>query len=968
MKTTEKDFKIGRVKAFDHDRGFGFITCFDDFNQYFVHISKLQTGQIDMGDFVAFELAPSRKKQGTMEAIKVSLVSENANDPSFLISSYFRIDNDEFKKLVIKTLDTGSVLKLVEQELQAFKHIENEEQATDYMKAYLRIQNAVSLETLSKGVKDIFSAWAQKVSNKNAVMDLWLRGGLDVLPGPANIEEAFTNGDWILKRRIFSRCNDEHRKLLTVKLIELYSPLEVLNFLSRYVSEINSLDSFSFQKKLSDPVFWIDKPGQVFLELAFSKYKKELTQSEVLQLCLAGYPFEFPESFVLENTATLSIDTVEKIISSKTISDKGRTEFYRRLLEFVQNEEALETVHKYYKTVRQCSDDELSIFDHEAAQILPSELYFSLWQNGDGKILPKEALKHFFQSVPTIQVVETWIRLGRLKPQDVVSINADIISGLDAVRSRFQFYSFHSCLSYLRKFGMEEVEIAKSVHNSVKIFQEVSLWISTQENFSYGRYKPYFLFLSHEHQVCFLKSAFMLHHKGEMKINANELKSLLNVQPPELDKSEIAVNVTIDVLVSAIEQLQKNKQFLVDYDLIAIALKNLSNNKSYKLQLGDIFEKCAGRTEAEYNWRTSGEITKEFFGNGQFYFAITIPTRIQTWSRLGGERWTANPNFDKLLEAVKQIPGRKYNAQKEHWGVPASQEQEVKKFAIQHRLFFKLEGSNFANNPHLAEFKKVETPTGITYCEGRLSNQQHQTFNREFWWCCNQPCFQNCETIHTPHQWREYSFLDFLLILGYNLDDVNRLGDYIEKGKYYQFVSSINRFNRLLERMYCAECNNILQPVEDSHFAHHRVVRFCCANSTCSQHKIEVYLHHCMNGKCNGIIDSRLSKKCPNGLFICSNNKCGCCCSDDMFRRREANLRTTGGVIPEGLARMIQTSAGHLDKAERYCFRCGTKMDGNGDIFNCGNCNMRYDTTATKPLSKTRKRKTIVESDNEVDF
>ena len=132
--------------------------------------------------------------------------------------------------------------------------------------------------------------------------------------------------------------------------------------------------------------------------------------------------------------------------------------------------------------------------------------------------------------------------------------------------------------------------------------------------------------------------------------------------------------------------------------------------------------------------------------------------------------------------------------------------------------------------------------------------------------------------------------------MGFNLDDGNRVGDFIEKGKYYQFISTINQFNRLLERMYCDSCNHILYPIEDSHFAYHRVVRFHCANQDCSEYHNEIYLHHCLNGRCNGIIDSRWSKKCPNGLYICSNETCGCCCSHDMLSRRLQNLRTTGGI------------------------------------------------------------------------
>ncbi len=121
--------------------------------------------------------------------------------------------------------------------------------------------------------------------------------------------------------------------------------------------------------------------------------------------------------------------------------------------------------------------------------------------------------------------------------------------------------------------------------------------------------------------------------------------------------------------------------------------------------------------------------------------------------------------------------------------------------------------------------------------------------------------------------------LDFCEILNLNTDETNKFGDYIPKGHYYQFVSLINRFNRLIEKMYCSTCNHILYPVETAHFAAYNVVKFHCTNENCLN-KEEVYLNHCLNGKCNSIIDSRVSKKCSNGLYICE--VCGSCCSHNV--------------------------------------------------------------------------------------
>lgn len=211
--------------------------------------------------------------------------------------------------------------------------------------------------------------------------------------------------------------------------------------------------------------------------------------------------------------------------------------------------------------------------------------------------------------------------------------------------------------------------------------------------------------------------------------------------------------------------------------------------------------------------------------------------------------------------------------------------------------------------------------------------------------------------------WEDYTMLDFLNILSEDTKSPQA------KDEYYKFVGTINRFNRLLERMYCEECGNILYPMAQSNFGYYRVIRFHCENLDCSKSnkgikENEIYLHHCLNGKCNGIIDSRRSKQCPNGLYICSNEKCGCCCSNEMFNRVLNNLKTTGGNIHPNLINAVTNQLGHLDREEHFCYICGEMMEEISDEkFKCNSCNIQYDLTSNKfkrplsHLSKTIRRK-----------
>jgi RecQ family ATP-dependent DNA helicase len=66
-----KQLKLGKVKFFDSIKGFGFIDDLFKNKSYFVHISKLQSSEIEEDDIVIFETVASRKKPGDFDAVHV---------------------------------------------------------------------------------------------------------------------------------------------------------------------------------------------------------------------------------------------------------------------------------------------------------------------------------------------------------------------------------------------------------------------------------------------------------------------------------------------------------------------------------------------------------------------------------------------------------------------------------------------------------------------------------------------------------------------------------------------------------------------------------------------------------------------------------------------------------------------------------------------------------------------------------
>lgn len=223
---------------------------------------------------------------------------------------------------------------------------------------------------------------------------------------------------------------------------------------------------------------------------------------------------------------------------------------------------------------------------------------------------------------------------------------------------------------------------------------------------------------------------------------------------------------------------------------------------------------------------------------------------------------------------------------------------------------------------------RKEIPDFVIYCEGRRALDKDSNSpakcnqsGLEFWWCANQKCYQNVISQH--YNYTDYTVYDFIQILDIAISDI----------AYEKYLGYVNKINRFLERLRCASCSNILTPAGQSNYAFYRVNRFSCSNSNCQNHNEEVYLSHCLNGKCGNVVDSRLSSKCSPldkdqdkcGWYVC--NYCHACCNSEALGKRKEIISYTGGNYS-------CHEVGHLNRGEVCCFKCGSVMD---KIFAEGN-------------------------------
>ena len=260
---------------------------------------------------------------------------------------------------------------------------------------------------------------------------------------------------------------------------------------------------------------------------------------------------------------------------------------------------------------------------------------------------------------------------------------------------------------------------------------------------------------------------------------------------------------------------------------------------------------------------------------------------------------------------------------------------EAELFAIARPFNFKYNGLNNFVGFETKEEDQEE------FCECRLSDKVDNYHGLAFYWCGNKPCFRPPVRYRTDDEWEYYMILDFMRILGISPDYINKNGKRTKFGHYIILSSYLKSFAKFYEHLKCRECGKLMKPSGITNFTSRAVTEFSCTNDNCKKKGFIVYLNHCFNKqKCNATIDSRDSKQCPNGQYICP--ECGACCSTENFRLRISHLHMTGGYISDRLRLFVENDLGHWEKHEYYCYKCGKLMSNSNDHFHCDDCGTEY--------------------------
>lgn len=229
--------------------------------------------------------------------------------------------------------------------------------------------------------------------------------------------------------------------------------------------------------------------------------------------------------------------------------------------------------------------------------------------------------------------------------------------------------------------------------------------------------------------------------------------------------------------------------------------------------------------------------------------------------------------------------------------------------------------------------KSSNIPEGIIYCEGRkaINKETNKSIlheRSEFHWCKNKHCYQNEINKRRPGN----TFIKYSQRINGSTWDEGRLYEILKRinknyteDEHSYSLGIINKFYQYLKHLKCRSCDSWLTPIVQSNFGYDRVNRFKCEKNGCDQNGKEIYISHCLNYRCNNVVDSRNSKQCSHGWYIC--DYCLSCCSTEKLQvRKDIRIKTNQGYSgPE---------KGHDELEKIFCHRCGDELTIKNNLVN----------------------------------
>lgn len=492
-----------------------------------------------------------------------------------------------------------------------------------------------------------------------------------------------------------------------------------------------------------------------------------------------------------------------------------------------------------------------------------------------------------------------------------------------------------SSYSYVREWETtftKQLQEFKNNNSNNKRLSTILWAVHHQTSTSLETLSEIFAYLPPYVQIKCVKKLFQLIAQCKINYTAESLYNLLN-------KGEGKMCLPLEIVFEYLKLRENNPTASLNNEMMIKLLYGRNDHREWD-RVRDLMKECNGRwgVREDYSNDWNNRYYSDYF-NGLLKISnngclVFVPKKMI--NEAGQDTEYNNKYFKSIQNLIKiSYNENDYKVEFKDRGVGYlfKTEKQIELFGVARAYNF------YFGKPDWARFEMVES--GEMFCECRLSNNLDRKYNIAFNWCGNKPCFCPPLRFHVESEWENYSVLDFMRILHIPTDYVNAEGKSTRYGYFIILSSYLNSFAKFYEHLKCKGCNQLMKPKGVSNFAFMAVTQFECADEKCNEFGKTVYLNHCFNrAKCNATIDSRDSKQCPNGQYICP--ECGACCSTENFRFRINNLHKTGGHIADWLQRFVDNDMGHWEKQEAFCYKCGEPMILEGNRHKCEKCGVIY--------------------------
>lgn len=769
---------------------------------------------------------------------------------------------------------------------------------------------------------------------------------------------------------------------LIFNIIDL-SPVERLNFIVEFIADYENTYASVVVEHLSNRSYWTNKDSFMIIEHIHDYIANKLNENDKLELLLLGFVnrleltilinhidqlsdklfYQCISQYTHQEQFTLLKDKLDQLISfvSKNRELNFNGSKYNKIENYYLAKDYVPAFTQLFNHTVTLTDDQKYQLELNAYENININFYVELWKKNIVKKLPFQYILDICKDSKKIIELDKLISSNLLTFKDIQTLVLPHLLELNNINSRATFYESFSLakiilkpeLFYQRQEVKEYINIDKELINSSSLLNLYSWILGQSVDLNYSLLKEYVLFFDHDDQMLILKKLFDFKLKGLLNFNISFIYDLFldhysrsNSISKEYDlNQEIIICYTVLnelIHTQKIPSLEKIIRSIIEHPFVL-------KDKPLNLDNLQLFDKCEGRTYVSNEKQNFGSINQSFSSS----YSVRLSYKIYH-----DGRYIDNEHFEDHKNFLKNDLNGKWNSYQKSWDVNRSHEKALMEFALTNKFEVDIVNHSMNSGEHLRTLAITSRPNNILFCEGRIMPEKDQRLGIPYWWCAGKACYSNCIQESEDKEWFNFKLIDFIRIFNLSIDEINRVGDHIQKSQFLKLVGIINRAIGMVKKLKCDDCNHIIFPEHVSHLGASNFVRFSCVNNGCSNNET-IYLNHCLHSNCKNVIDSRISKKCSNGLYIC--NECGTCCSTEMFKRRLDKLERFSDqnndskhYVIQNLKEQIFNNLGHYELVKYYCYKCAdpiSNIPDNGKL-KCHSCDIEYNVKKIFPFSE----------------